>query len=247
MYKLVLVRHGQSSWNKANRFTGWMDVGLTLKGEAEAKSAGKILKQKKYTFDYAYTSLLKRAIRTLNIISKQMGLKKIPVTKDWRLNERHYGNLIGLNKAETLKKFGEKQYMLWRRGYATRPPRMNNNNPYYKTINNDSRYKNIKVPLTECLKDVVARVVPYWNKEIAPQIKSGKKIIISASGNSLRALIKYLDKISDKDIMGLDLPTGVPLVYELDKNLKPIRHYYLGDKKKIAAAIAAVKNQGKNK
>jgi 2,3-bisphosphoglycerate-dependent phosphoglycerate mutase len=189
--------------------------------------------------------VLKKATRTLAIILREMKLERIPVRKDWHLNERHYGNLIGLNKSDILHEFGEKQYMLWRRGYAVRPPKMNEKNPYYRIIKNDPRYQRIKVPDTECLKDVVARVVPFWKQEIAPQIKAGRKVIIAAHGNSLRALIKYLDKVSEKDIMELNLPTGIPLVYELDKNLKPIRHYYLGDKKKVAAAIAVVKNQGR--
>ena len=245
MYKLVLIRHGQSTWNKKGLFTGWMDVGLTPQGLAEAKSAGEILQQKKYSFDYAFTSLLKKATRTLAIILQEMKLNKIPVKKDWHLNERHYGNLIGLSKADTLKKFGERQFMLWRRSYSIRPPRMNAKNPYYYLIKDDPRYQGIKVPAAECLKDVVNRVVPFWKKEIAPAIKSGKKVIIAAHGNSLRALIKYLDKIPNKDIASLNLPTGIPLVYELDKNLRPLRHYYLGDPKKIAAAIKIVENQGK--
>lgn len=237
MIKLVLLRHGESTWNKANRFTGWTDVGLTKKGVKEAIEAGKILKKKGYTFDIAFTSVLKRAIQTLKPVLKQLNLKKIPIEYSWRLNERHYGALQGLNKAETAKKYGEKQVMLWRRSYSTPPPALKKTDPRYLG----------KGPLTECLKDTVKRVLPYWNKTIVPTLKSDKKVLIAAHGNSLRALIKYLDKISDKNIVNLNIPTGIPLVYELNKNLKPIRRYYLGDQKKILEAEKKVANQGKAK
>lgn len=248
MIKLVLLRHSESTWNKANRFTGWTDVGLTKKGVKEAIEAGKILKKKGYIFDIAFTSVLKRAIQTLKPVLKQLNLKKIPIEYSWRLNERHYGALQGLNKAETAKKYGEKQVMLWRRSYSTRPPALKKTDLRYS--GKDPLYKNLKakdIPLTECLKDTVKRVLPYWNKTIVPTLKSGKKVLIAAHGNSLRALVKYLDKISDKDIVNLNIPTGIPLVYELNKNFKPIRHYYLGDKKKILEAEAKVANQGKAK
>jgi len=250
MYKLVLVRHGESTWNKKGLFTGWVNVPLTKQGEKEAEAAGRILKKKNFSFDLAFTSTLKRASKTLNIILDNLNSKKIPIEISWRLNERHYGDLIGLNKKALAMKLGEDQVHIWRRSYDVRPPRIKTNNKYF---NSQSPYyqKLLKMigrkdfPLTESLQDVVKRVEPYFKKEIAPAIKAGKKIVISASGNSLRALIKYLDKVSKKEISSLNLPTGVPLVYELDKNLRPIKHYYLGDPKKIAAAIQVVKNQGK--
>ncbi len=245
MYKIVLVRHGQSTWNKSNQFTGWTDVDLSPQGKKEAAIAALTLRKYRYSFDEAFQSELKRAQNTLKIILLGMKHKKIPVVNDWRLNERHYGNLQGLNKAETREKYGDKQFMLWRRGYSVRPPEIEKKNPTYQAIAANPAYKNIKVPKTESLADVVKRVVPFWKKEIIPELKSGKKILIAASGNSLRALVKYLDKVSVKDIMELNIPTAIPLVYELDDKFQPIKHYYLGDQKKIKEAIEGVKNQGK--
>ncbi|MTW03524.1 2,3-diphosphoglycerate-dependent phosphoglycerate mutase [Pseudoduganella ginsengisoli] len=248
MYKIVFMRHGESTWNLENRFTGWTDVDLTEKGVAEAKAAGKVLKEEGYTFDLAYTSVLKRAIRTLWLTLDEMDMMYLPIKHDWRLNERHYGGLQGLDKAETAAKYGDEQVLVWRRSYDTPPPPLAENDD--RTSFNDPRYAGLpkaSIPLTECLKDTVARVMPAWDEEIAPAIRAGKKIIISAHGNSLRALIKMLDGISDSDIVGLNIPNGQPLVYELDADLKPIRHYYLGDPAAIAAAQAAVANQGKAK
>jgi 2,3-bisphosphoglycerate-dependent phosphoglycerate mutase len=248
MYKLVLVRHGESTWNKENIFTGWTDVDLSEKGVNEAKEAGKILKKEGYTFDLAYTSLLKRAIRTLWIIQDEMDLMWIPVYKSWRLNERHYGALQGLNKAETAKKYGDNQVLKWRRSYDILPPMLEESDERYPA--NDFRYKDLNkndLPAGENLKITVERFLVYWNKTIAPTIKQGKKIVISAHGNSLRALVKHLDKISNKEIVGLNIPTGVPLVYELDGNLKPIKHYYLGDQEKVKEQMNRVANQGKAK
>ena len=248
MYKIVLMRHGESTWNLANRFTGWVDVDLTEKGVAEARQAGQLLLQAGLTFDLAYTSVLKRAIRTLWGTLDEMDLMWLPVKHHWRLNERHYGALQGLNKAETAAKYGDEQVMVWRRSYDTPPMPLEPNDP--RTSYADPRYAGLKreeIPLTECLKDTVARVLPFWNEEIAPSIRSGKRIIISAHGNSLRALIKMLDGISDKDIVGLNIPNGQPLVYELDADLKPIKSYYLGDQAAIAAAMNAVASQGKAK
>jgi 2,3-bisphosphoglycerate-dependent phosphoglycerate mutase len=248
MYKIVFMRHGESTWNLENRFTGWTDVDLTEKGVAEAKAAGQVLKQEGYTFDLAYTSVLKRAIRTLWLTLDEMDMMYLPIKHDWRLNERHYGALQGLDKAETAAKFGDEQVLVWRRSYDTPPPPLEAGDD--RTSFNDPRYAGLpkaSIPLTECLKDTVARVMPSWDEEIAPAIRAGKKIIISAHGNSLRALIKMLDGISDSDIVGLNIPNGQPLVYELDADLKPIRHYYLGDPAAIAAAQAAVANQGKAK
>lgn len=245
MVKLVLLRHGESTWNKQNRFTGWTDVDLSENGIKEAKEAGKILKKEGFTFDKAYTSLLKRATKTLDIVLDELNLD-IPVRKTWRLNERHYGALQGLFKSETAKKHGEEQVFIWRRSYNISPPPLDKNDERYP--GNDPLYKDIdpiELPLTECLKDTVERTLPYWHEKIEPKLKEGKKIIISAHGNSLRALIKYLDNISDKEISQLDVPTGIPLVYELDNHLKPIKHYYLADQEKIDKAINAVKNQGK--
>ncbi len=248
MTKLVLVRHGESTWNKENRFTGWTDVDLSEKGREEAKKAGEILKAKGYDFDLAYTSVLKRAIRTLWYIMDEMDLMWIPVIRDWRLNERHYGALQGLNKAETAAKHGEEQVKIWRRSYDIRPPaleesdeRFPGHDPKYKTLSDD------ELPRTECLKDTVARFLPLWKNEISSEIKSGKKVLIVAHGNSLRALVKYLDNIPDDEIVGLNIPTGIPLVYELNDDLKPIKHYYLGDPEEIAKAQQAVANQGKAK
>ncbi len=248
MQKLVLVRHGESDWNKQNRFTGWTDVDLSEKGRAEALEGARVLKQEGYTFDVAYTSVLKRAIRTLWTILDEMDLMWIPVHRSWRLNERHYGALQGLNKSETAAKFGEDQVKIWRRAYAIAPPPLDKSDERWP--GHDRRYKDLsasELPLTECLKDTVARFLPYWHETIAPAIKSGQRVIVAAHGNSLRALVKYLDNVSDDDIVGLNIPTGVPLVYELDDHLKPIKHYYLGDQEKIKAAMEAVAAQGKKK
>ncbi|WP_339910957.1 2,3-diphosphoglycerate-dependent phosphoglycerate mutase [Symmachiella dynata] len=248
MYKVVLLRHGESQWNLENRFTGWTDVDLTEAGIGQASGAGKILKEQGFTFDQAYTSVLKRAIRTLWLALDEMDLMWIPVERDWRLNERHYGDLQGLNKAETAKKFGDEQVLVWRRSYDTPPPPLDPGDE--RCPGNDRRYANLsaeQLPLTECLKDTVERVMPYWHETIAPAIKAGKKLIIVAHGNSLRALVKYLDDVSEEDIVGLNIPTGVPLVYELDENLKPIRHEYLGDQAAIQAAMDAVAKQGQAK
>jgi 2,3-bisphosphoglycerate-dependent phosphoglycerate mutase len=248
MYKIVFMRHGESTWNLDNRFTGWTDVDLTEKGVAEAKQAGVLLKQAGFTFDLAYTSVLKRAIRTLWLTLDEMDLMWLPVEHDWRLNERHYGALQGLNKAETAKLYGDEQVMVWRRSYDTPPMPLEPNDP--RTSYNDPRYAGLKreeIPLTECLKDTVARVMPAWNDSIAPAIRAGRQILVSAHGNSLRALIKMLDGISDSDIVGLNIPNGQPLVYELDADLQPIRHYYLGDQAAIEAAMQEVTNQGKAK
>ena len=248
MYKIVFMRHGESTWNLDNRFTGWTDVDLTEKGVNEARAAGQILKQEGFTFDVAYTSVLKRAIRTLWLALDEMDMMYLPIKNDWRLNERHYGALQGLDKGETAAKYGDEQVLVWRRSYDTPPPPLEANDD--RASFNDPRYAGLpkaSIPLTECLKDTVARVMPSWDEEIAPAIRAGKKIIISAHGNSLRALIKMLDGISDNDIVGLHIPNGQPLVYELDADLKPIRHYYLGDADAIAAAQAAVANQGKAK
>ncbi len=248
MYKIVFMRHGESTWNLENRFTGWTDVDLTEKGIKEAKTAGRVLKEAGFTFDVAYTSVLKRAIRTLWLALDEMDMMYLPVKNDWRLNERHYGALQGLDKAETAAKFGDEQVLVWRRSYDTPPPALEESDE--RTSFNDPRYAGLakeQIPLTECLKDTVARVMPAWDDEIAPAIRAGKKILISAHGNSLRAIIKMLDNISDSDIVGLNIPNGQPLVYELDENLKPIKHYYLGDQEAIAAAMAAVANQGKAK
>ncbi len=248
MYKIVLMRHGESTWNLDNRFTGWTDVDLTEKGVAEARQAGKLLKEAGFTFDVAYTSVLKRAIRTLWGTLDEMDLMWLPVVHEWRLNERHYGALQGLNKAETAAQYGDAQVLVWRRSYDVPPNPLDANDP--RASFNDPRYASLKreqIPLTECLKDTVARVLPAWHEELAPAIKSGKRIIVSAHGNSLRALIKYLDGISDNDIVGLNIPNGIPLVYELDADLKPIKSYYLGDAAAIEAAQKAVANQGKSK
>jgi 2,3-bisphosphoglycerate-dependent phosphoglycerate mutase len=246
MHKLVLIRHGESEWNKENRFTGWKDVDLSEKGKEEAHSAGKLLKAEGYTFDEAYTSVLKRAIRTLWIILDEMDLMWLPETKSWLLNERHYGALQGLNKAETAAQYGEEQVLVWRRSFDIPPSALEETDERY--LGNDPRYCSIepgKFPKTECLKDTVARVVPYFETEIIPKIKDGKRLIIAAHGNSLRALVKYLDGVSDSDIVNLNIPTGIPLVYELDENLKPVKSYYLGDQEAIRKAQEAVANQGK--
>jgi 2,3-bisphosphoglycerate-dependent phosphoglycerate mutase len=245
MHKLVLLRHGESQWNMENRFTGWTDVDLTETGIREALGAGELLKREGYSFDIAYTSVLKRAIRTLWLTLDTLDLMWLPVVHSWRLNERHYGALQGLNKAETAAKFGEKQVLLWRRAYAIAPEPLPRDDPRW--AGNDPRYRHLKpeeIPATECLMDTVARVVPFWSDSIAPAISRGRRVLIVAHGNSLRALIKYLDHISDDEIVGLNIPTGQPLVYELDEHLKPIRHYYLGDPEAIARATAAVAAQG---
>jgi len=246
--KLVLVRHGESTWNKENRFTGWTDVDLSNKGVKEAIEGGRLLKEGGYTFDVAYTSVLKRAIRTLWLVLDEMDLMWIPVYRDWRLNERHYGALQGLNKPETAERYGEKQVKIWRRSYDVPPPALTKDDPRYP--GNDPRYSNLKseeVPLTECLKDTVARVLPCWHEVIAPAVKSGIRVLVAAHGNSMRAIVKMLDNVSDNDIVGLDIPTGFPLVYELDDDLRPIRSYYLGDSETIKKAIQAVKDQLKKK
>jgi 2,3-bisphosphoglycerate-dependent phosphoglycerate mutase len=248
MHKLVLIRHGESTWNQENRFTGWVDVDLTDKGIEEARQAGRLLRESGYSFDLFYTSVLKRAIRTLWMVQDEMDLMYVPVVHSWRLNERSYGALAGLNKAETAAKFGDEQVLIWRRSYDTPPPTLKPTDEYASL--NDPRYAGVapaEIPLTECLKDTVARVIPAWTESLAPAIRNGKQILVAAHGNSMRALIKYLDNVSDSDIVGLNVPNGVPLVYELDDNLKPIKHYYLGDPEAIARAQAAVANQGKAK
>ncbi len=248
MYKLVLLRHGESQWNLENRFTGWTDVDITENGWQEARRAGELLAREGYDFDIAYTSVLKRAIRTLYTVLDVMDRMWIPVVKDWHLNERHYGALQGLNKAETAAKYGEEQVLVWRRAYGIAPNPLELDDPRHPRF--DKRYAGLapnELPATECLKDTVARVLHYWDEVIAPTIRSGKKVVIGAHGNSLRALIKYLDGMSDDEIVHLNIPTARPLVYELDANLKPIRHYYLGDQAEIEAALAAVAAQGKAK
>jgi len=248
MHRIVLFRHGESTWNQENRFTGWQDVDLTEKGRAEARSAGQLLKAEGYDFDLAYTSVLKRAIRTLWLALEEMDRLWLPVEKSWRLNERHYGALTGLNKAETAAKHGEKQVLIWRRAYDIAPPPLSRDDERF--AGRDPRYAGLapsELPLTECLKDTVARVVPYWERVIAPQVRAGKRVVVAAHGNSLRALIKYLDNISDDRIVEMNVPTGRPLVYELDGDLKPLRSYYLGNQAEIEAAMQAVASQGKAK
>ena len=246
MYKLVLIRHGESTWNLENRFTGWTDVDLTATGVEQAKNAGRLLKAEGYDFDLAFTSVLKRATRTLWHTLDEMDRTWLPVQHSWRLNERHYGGLQGLNKADMAKHYGDAQVLVWRRSYDTPPPALEPQDP--RSERSDVRYAQLdpsQVPLTECLKDTVARVLPFWNESIAPAILSGKRVVVAAHGNSIRALIKYLDGISDDAIVGVNVPNGIPLVYELDANLKPIRHYYLGDAEAAAKAAAAVAAQGK--
>ena len=250
MYKIVFMRHGESVWNQENRFTGWTDVGLTAKGLGEAKAAGQLLAAQGYSFDIAYTSVLSRAIKTLWTVLEERDRLWIPVQPSWRLNERHYGALQGLDKAETAAKFGDAQVLIWRRAYDTPPPELDVNDERLLAQNRNPRYAGLSatdLPRTECLKDTVARVLPFWNDTIAPTIKSGKQVLIAAHGNSIRAMIKYLDNVSDDAIVGLNIPTAQPLVYELDADLKPIKHYYLGDPEAIAAALQAVANQGKAK
>lgn len=246
MYKLVLIRHGESTWNLENRFTGWTDVELTPTGVEQARQAGRLLKDAGYDFDVAYTSVLKRAVWTLWHALGQMDRTWLPVVHSWRLNERHYGALQGLNKADMAKEYGDAQVLVWRRSYDTPPPALDADDP--RGQRQDVRYSKLQpdqIPLTECLKDTVARVMPFWNESVAPAIKSGKRIVIAAHGNSIRALVKYLDDIGDDDIVGVNIPNGIPLVYELDADLKPIRSYYLGDAEAAAKAAAAVANQGK--
>ena len=246
MYKVVLLRHGESEWNRENRFTGWVDVDLSTQGRVEARTAAELLKAGGYTFDRAFTSVLKRAIRTLWIVLDEMDLMWIPVERSWRLNERHYGALQGLDKAETAAKFGERQVKIWRRSYDTPPPALEQTDPRFPGT--DPRYRRLapsELPMTECLKDTVGRVLPYWHGTIAPAIKAGEKVLLAAHGNSIRALVKYLDDVSDADIVELNIPTGVPLVYELDAGLRPLKHYYLGDPAAIEAAVQAVANQGR--
>lgn len=248
MHKLVLLRHGESVWNRENRFTGWTDVGLSEKGMEEARAAGQVLREKGFVFDVAFTSVLKRAIKTLWVTLEELDRMWIPVRHSWRLNERHYGALQGLDKAETAAKFGDAQVKIWRRAYDTPPPALEDGDPRLET--NDPRYADLapgEFPKTECLKDTVARFLPYWHETIAPTLRDGRRVIIAAHGNSLRALVKYLDGISDAEIVELNIPTGQPLVYELDDQLQPIRHYYLGDEEAIRAAMEAVANQGKAK
>jgi 2,3-bisphosphoglycerate-dependent phosphoglycerate mutase len=246
--KLVLIRHGESDWNRENRFTGWTDVDLSERGRAEAQRAGELLKAEGFTFDVAFTSVLKRAIRTLWTVLDELDRMWIPVHHSWRLNERHYGALQGLNKAETAEKFGDEQVLIWRRSYDIPPPPLTADDPRYP--GNDPRYAGLskdELPLTECLKDTVARFLPYWHEAIVPAIREGKRVVIAAHGNSLRALVKYLDNISDEAIVGLNIPTGIPLIYELDEALKPVRSSYLGDPEEAARAAAAVAAQGKAK
>jgi 2,3-bisphosphoglycerate-dependent phosphoglycerate mutase len=246
MHKLVLIRHGESTWNLENRFTGWTDVDLTPTGIEQAKTSGRLLKQEGFDFDLCYTSVLKRATRTLWHCLDELDRTWLPVMHSWRLNERHYGALQGLNKAETAKKFGDEQVLVWRRSYDVPPPPLEPGDP--RSERGDIRYAKLspgQIPLTECLKDTVDRVLPFWNEAMAPAIKARKRVLVSAHGNSIRALVKYLDGISDTDIVGLNIPNGIPLVYELDENLKPLRHYYLGDAEAAAKAAAAVASQGR--
>ena len=246
MLKLVLLRHGESKWNLQNRFTGWTDVDLTLKGVKEAQSAGQILSKKGYIFDVAFTSVLTRAIRTLWLVLDEMNLMWIPVFRDWRMNERHYGALQGLNKTETADEFGEEQVHIWRRSYEIPPPGLGQEDKRHPTF--DDRYANLddqNLPASECLKDTVERFLPFWHGMVVPHLQKEKKVLICAHGNSLRALVKYLDNISDVEIVGFNIPTGIPLIYELDGSLNPVRHYYIGDQEKIKTAIQNVKDQAK--
>jgi 2,3-bisphosphoglycerate-dependent phosphoglycerate mutase len=247
MKKIVLLRHGESVWNKENRFTGWTDVDLTDKGVQEAHEAGRLLRNEGFDFDLAYCSVLKRAIRTLWIVLEELDRMWIPQQISWRLNERHYGALQGLNKAETAQKFGDDQVLVWRRSYDVPPPALESDDP--RSASRDPRYRDIRaedLPRTECLKDTVARFLPYWNETIAPQVRAGRQVIVAAHGNTIRALVKYLDNVSEQDIVGLNIPTGIPLVYELEDDLKPIRNYYLGDQEKARQAAAAVAAQARH-
>jgi len=246
MHKLVLIRHGESTWNQENRFTGWTDVDLNAKGLGEAKAAGQLLKKEGYSFDRSFVSVLKRALRTNWMILDELDELWIPIERSWRLNERHYGSLQGLNKAETATKFGDDQVLIWRRSYDVPPPALEKSDERFP--GHDPRYKDIpekELPMTECLKDTVDRVLPYWHSEIAPAVKRGERVLVTAHGNTLRALVKYFDNLSEEEVLALNIPTGIPLVYELDHSLQPIRHYYLGDQEAIAAAAAAVASQGK--
>ncbi len=248
MHQIVLLRHGESSWNRENRFTGWTDVDLSERGVAEARAAGQLLKREGYVFDLAYTSVLKRAVRTLWLALDELDLMWVPVVNSWRLNERHYGALQGLNKAETAAKYGEAQVKVWRRSYDVPPPALEPSDDRYP--GKEPRYANLsasELPLTECLKDTVARFLPYWHGTIAPAVKAGKRVVIAAHGNSLRALVKYLDGVSEADITELNIPTGIPLVYQLDADLKPVKSFYLGDPEAVKLAMESVKNQGKAK
>jgi len=248
MNKIVLLRHGESVWNKENRFTGWTDVDLSAQGLQEAHDAGRLLKAEHFTFDLAYGSVLKRAIRTMWIVLEELDLTWIPQQLSWHLNERHYGALQGLNKSDMAERFGAEQILAWRRSYDIPPPALERTDPRYP--GNDRRYADMlqqEIPLTECLKDTVARFLPYWNDVIAPQVKAGKRVLVAAHGNTIRALVKYLDNVSEKDIVGLNIPTGIPLVYELDDALKPVRNYYLGDQEKAREAAAAVAAQARGK
>ena len=243
--RLVLLRHGESTWNRENRFTGWTDVDLSAAGIEEARAAGQLIKSAGLDFDIAFTSVLKRAIRTLWITLDQLDRLWLPEEKSWRLNERHYGGLQGLNKAEMAAKYGDQQVLVWRRSYDTPPPELSADDPRYE--GKDRRYAGVSVPRTECLKDTVARVIPYWNTVVAPAIRGGRRVLVAAHGNSLRALVKHLDGIGDQEIVGLNIPTGIPLVYELDDSLRPLKHYYLGDAEEVARRVAAVSAQGKAK
>ena len=246
MHKLVLIRHGESTWNQENRFTGWTDVDLNAKGLGEAKAAGQLLKKEGYSFDRSFVSVLKRALRTNWMILDELDELWIPIERSWRLNERHYGSLQGLNKAETATKFGDDQVLIWRRSSDVPPPALEKSDERFP--GHDPRYKDIpekELPMTECLKDTVDRVLPYWHSEIAPAVKRGERVLVTAHGNTLRALVKYFDNLSEEEVLALNIPTGIPLVYELDDSLQPIRHYYLGDQEAIAAAAAAVASQGK--
>ena len=246
MHKLVLIRHGESTWNLDNRFTGWTDVDLTENGIEQARESGRLLKAEGYDFDIAYTSVLKRCTRTLWHVLDELDRTWLPVVHSWRLNERHYGALQGLNKADTARQYGDDQVLVWRRSYDTRPPALEPTDP--RSERGDPRYAKLtpeQVPLTECLKDTVARVLPFWNESMAPAIRTGRRLLVVAHGNSMRALVKYLDGVSDKDIVGLNIPNGIPLVYELDDELKPLRHYYLGDAAAAEKAAAAIAAQGK--
>ena len=246
MKKLILLRHGESTWNNENRFTGWTDVDLSPRGLEEARNSGRLLRENGFTFDIAYTSVLKRAIRTLWIALDEMDQMWIPVNLSWRLNERHYGALQGLSKIETAMEYGEEQVLIWRRSYDIRPPALTREDDRYPGF--DPRYRSLAkqdIPLTECLQDTVARFLPYWNETIAPQVQCGQRVLIVAHGNSLRALVKYLDNLSNEDVLELNIPTGAPLVYELNDNLRPLRNYYLGDQAKIEQAMRVVANQGK--
>ncbi len=248
MYKIVFLRHGESLWNQENRFTGWQNIGLSEKGLSEAKAAGQLLKSEGYNFEFTYSSVLNRALKTLFIVLEEMDLMWIPICQSWRLNERHYGALTGLDKAETAAKHGEEQVHIWRRSFDIPPPKMDEKDLRHPSF--DTRYKDIApsdLPSGESLKDTVARVLPYWDSDIAPQIRTGKRVLVAAHGNSIRAIVKYLDQISDTNIAGLNIPTGIPLVYELDRNLKPTKSFYLGNADEVAKAVGAVKAQGAKK